>query len=155
MRQPRTIDPKTASQRRYIYVFQSGKFLKVGMAKDWQARLTEARLMNPHGITLVMRRAVRRNVVCDIERRIHEMLSPWLHGREWFTAPLETVRAAVIEAVAEGVELDRKDRIVHGAIAHGVQLAPQFGLTERQAAAIASHESRKLFREASAKEASE
>lgn len=28
MRQPRTIDPKTASQRRYIYVFQSGKIAR-------------------------------------------------------------------------------------------------------------------------------
>lgn len=97
-----------ATDRFYIYAMQSGDFIKVGMSSRLVKRFEDARLLNPD-IRLVMYRTVTRNVAPAVERRIHELLAPWHHDREWFTAPLAEVRKAAKIAIAEGAKVERRD----------------------------------------------
>lgn len=110
MRSPRSlIDAKDRDYVR-LYVISCDRFLKVGLAKDIEKRISAAALLNPFPLRMVMSRRVSRNIARSVERRAHELLKPWHHDREWFTAPIEEVREAIRVAMLEGARLETRDR---------------------------------------------
>jgi len=89
----------------WLYGFQSGPYVKVGIARNLAARLNQMRLFNPFTVKIILRRRVLTRHARRIEICLHKLL--WRHasGREWFFGvPSETLRkyaAASIQACAE------------------------------------------------------
>lgn len=81
----------------YVYIFRCGEFYKVGLSRDPNVRLIDMQSHCPLPIEAVAYRRVP-NMPIYYERLIHTMLKDHrLHG-EWFSAPLELIRAAVEDA---------------------------------------------------------
>lgn len=85
----------------WIYGFQCGDFIKVGIAGNVEARLYTARLYNPHPVKVVFRE--RHMHARRVEIRMHQLLNDCAMGREWFDVPPKAIRLAwkvAIEDVA-------------------------------------------------------
>lgn len=90
-----------------LYVIRCGDFYKVGVSYNIEQRIREMQLCNPYPLELALYRTVRTTQVRLVERRVHELLAEWEHGREWFTAPLAQIRAAVKIAMLEAEKRHR------------------------------------------------
>jgi len=77
----------------YVYGIQSGLFIKIGVASNIANRLRTMNLYNPHPCKIIARR--QSVYAYYIEKRLHQTLSPYAIGREWFLIDPPLVRAAM------------------------------------------------------------
>lgn len=82
-----------------IYAISCDRFHKVGITGNLAFRLHAMALTNPLPIRCVMYRHIPRSRARAIEKIAHATLAATAHGREWFTAPLPEIRAAIEEAI--------------------------------------------------------
>ncbi len=73
----------------FIYLLKCGKFYKVGIATDPDARRAQCQTGNPHEIRLIA--SWKSPDAYAEERSIHELLRPYHHRGEWFKLPRELV----------------------------------------------------------------
>lgn len=81
----------------FIYGFQSGEYIKIGITKSIATRLRQLRLYNPHPITVVLKR--QHIEAARIERVIHRVLREEAVGREWFKISPEDAHIAANYAI--------------------------------------------------------
>jgi hypothetical protein len=67
-----------------LYFIESGEFVKVGIAEDLGRRLFTLQLGNPLVLKVGARRTIPRPLQRQVERLVHQALSEWSIGREWF-----------------------------------------------------------------------
>lgn len=94
------------TRERYVYGIQSGRFIKIGVALNIEARLEDMRLLNPHNPTVVYYRRMIGAFHC--ERKMHEVLSDKAVGREWFDCSLDEVRDAGKIGIAYATKIRRQ-----------------------------------------------
>ena len=89
---------------RFVYGIKSLDLIKVGVAKNIEARLKDMRLLNPHGCELVFYRRVFAPFL--FEKRMHELLADKAVGREWFRVTVEELRQAATKAKSKSLSAE-------------------------------------------------
>lgn len=103
----------TAGHSSVIYFLPSNGLLKVGLAKDLEARMSQYRLHNP-GIGRPLFRTVPRPLARQAEKMIHAALAPHARGREWFDVPAEQALAIATPIINRAARIyERMDRDGH------------------------------------------
>lgn len=103
----------TAGHNSVIYFLPSNGLVKVGLAKDLEKRMDQYRLHNP-GIGRPLFRTVPRPLARQTETMIHDALSPYAKGREWFDVPASKAVAIATPIINRAVRIyERMDRDGH------------------------------------------
>jgi hypothetical protein len=76
----------------WVYAFQCGDFVKVGVSRDIQRRLVQMRALNPFEIRVLLQ--WRHRYAFRIERLMHTLLDDAAIGREWFAVPPRAIELA-------------------------------------------------------------
>lgn len=112
IRAPR-VPQEWADEPMFLYVIETGDFVKVGLSRNVDQRMREMDLLNPLTPRLVLFRTLTRNTAPAVEKHAHGLLAEFHHKREWFrTPPMETLRQAIKKAVEEGKRVDRADWVL-------------------------------------------
>lgn len=90
----------------FVYGIQSLDLIKVGVAKDINARLETMRLHNPHGCKLVFYR--KTFAPYSFEKRMHELLADKAVGREWFRVSMADLRQAAARAKSASLRIQNR-----------------------------------------------
>lgn len=93
--------------QRYLYVIkeQNSDWLKVGIAADVNGRLKELQVGNPDPLEVVLAIPVARPVAA--ENLAHKLLEDYRGLGEWFNAPLDVAKQAVIQAAVSTCDVER------------------------------------------------
>lgn len=90
---PAEVDLRDAVQ---VYVIEAGEFVKVGIAKDPEARVSTMQTGNPHKMRVAWSLILDdRRMAMGVERFAHQFLATFRRNGEWFACAPETARAAV------------------------------------------------------------
>jgi hypothetical protein len=92
----------------YLYGFQCGQWIKVGITQNVARRLKQMRLHNPYPITIVMRRPVLARHARRVEILVHRCLQRHAVGREWFTASIEDIKRYATAAIRAAIDVERE-----------------------------------------------
>ena len=94
------IDP-AADDSYFLYVFQCGPYMKVGITIDLDKRKAGIETHNPFKIRRRLWRRFPRKHVRFVEGFVHKELRERHHRGEWFTASIEEIRKAIYKATKE------------------------------------------------------
>lgn len=87
-----------AARPRYIYLIQCGAYVKIGVATEVEARLSELQIGNPAKLILIWKSSYfTRAQAYRIERRTHGLLASYRTSGEWFQVDPETARKAILK----------------------------------------------------------
>lgn len=98
----------TAHDVTRLYIMQLGDLVKVGLARDVQARLNTFQLGCPVGLQLRASRKVPLAFARQVELGTHAALADVAHGREWFRTTPEVALAAALPLVQRSWRANRK-----------------------------------------------
>ena len=85
----------------FLYVFQCGPYMKVGITADLDKRKAGIETHNPFKIRRRLWRRFPRKHVRFVESFVHKELRERHHRGEWFTASIEEIRKAIYKATKE------------------------------------------------------
>lgn len=94
----------------FLYGFQCGPYVKVGISHDIKKRLRQMKLFNPFKVKIVLQRRILTRHARNIEGCVHKFLGECAMGREWFFAPslVELGRFADI-SIQAAINVERRN----------------------------------------------
>lgn len=138
----------------YIYVmgFPEGGPCKIGYAMEPTKRVKQIAKKEGRHVIVTGTWPVGRAIALATERYVHWVLRDHHFRGEWFSAPMETVVAAVEQALANGAYMDRYSTVPpvgqpHGDLGYGEHLPTKFptGTRDAIAAVLNEGETRSAF----------
>lgn len=103
-------DYDRGSEPSFLYCIKSGPYFKVGITSDLDKRMSTIQAHNPFRLTAVFCKKMLKRHVRFVEMEIHKALAPWHHHGEWFTAPLDEIKAAKRKALSQIPRREREHR---------------------------------------------
>jgi hypothetical protein len=134
LREPKCIGER-GDERMYLYVLQTGPFVKIGISANLVQRADHMDALNPIEPTLLLYRTMPRNIAQLVEKRIHGLMSQYHHKREWFRLPpMALLRETIKHALNEGWVVHRLDWRLENAVRDAYAEARALGIKDHDEA---------------------
>jgi hypothetical protein len=89
------------AQPAFLYAVRGDNLHKVGYTKNMPRRFAALQNNCPMPLTVAFFATTTAKAAPKAEWIAHELLAEYYHRNEWFTAPLDVTRAAILTAIAE------------------------------------------------------